>query len=150
MEGTARVAGPGDAARIRELEEAARVELGPMRGGHLFLLREARPDGDGTAWVGTIDDEVVGYSAAHVEAVGDGTCLAVIDAIFVEEGARGVGVGEAMMEQVLAWSTQQGCIGVDAAALPGHRSTKNFFEGSGFTARLLIMHRRLGGREGGG
>lgn len=149
MEGTARAAGPGDAVRIRELEEAARVELGPMRGGHLFLLREASTAGDGTAWVGTIDDQVVGYSGAHIEVVGDGTRLAVIDAIFVEEGARGVGVGEAMMEEVLAWSRQQGCVGVDAAALPGHRSTKNFFEGSGFTARLLIMHRALGdGAEG--
>jgi GNAT superfamily N-acetyltransferase len=156
VEGTARAAGPGDAARIRELEEAARVELGPMRGGHLFLLREgsllreAATAGDGTVWVGTIDDEVVGYSAAHVEVVGDGTRLAVVDAIFVEEGARGVGVGEAMMDEVLRWSGQQGCVGVDAAALPGHRSTKNFFEGSGFTARLLIMHRALREGEGGG
>lgn len=154
MEGTARRAGPGDAVRIRELEEAARVELGPMRGGRLFLLHEAAASGGvsaggGTAWVGTIDDQVVGYSTAHVEVVEDGTRLAVIDAIFVEEAGRGVGVGEAMMEEVLDWSRREGCAGVDAAALPGHRSTKNFFEGSGFTARLLVMHRPLGHGEGG-
>ena len=35
--------------------------------------------------------------------------------------------------------------GVDATALPGDRLTKNFFESNGFTARLLIMHRRLDG-----
>ena len=31
-----------------------------------------------------------------------------------------------------------------ALALPGHRATKNFFEGQHFTARALVMHRRLG------
>ena len=31
----------------------------------------------------------------------------------------------------------------DAMALPGHRATKNFFEAHGFTARALVMHRRL-------
>lgn len=147
----ARPARPGDAARLRELEEVARAELGPMRGGPLFLRREAGAPGaslDGTVWVGTIDDEVVGYSAAHIEVIGDGTRLGVVDAIFVEEGARGVGVGEAMMDQVLGWAQHQGCVGVDAAALPGHRSTKNFFEGSGFTARLLIMHRAIDGAGG--
>jgi hypothetical protein len=33
-------------------------------------------------------------------------------------------------------------VGIDAFALPGMRETKNFFEGSGFTARLLVMHRQ--------
>jgi hypothetical protein len=37
----------------------------------------------------------------------------------------------------------RGCSGVDATALPGNRATKNFFEESGFTARLLVMHHRL-------
>ena len=36
---------------------------------------------------------------------------------------------------------------MDAMALPGHRSAKNFFEESGFTARKLVMHHRLGERR---
>jgi GNAT superfamily N-acetyltransferase len=124
-----------------------------MRGGELFLRREGEtllPEGDAErpVWVGTIDGEVIGYAAAHTDDVGDGLRLGVIDAIFVEEGARGVGVGEALMGELLAWCRERGCFGVDAAALPGHRSTKNFFEGSGFTARLLLMHHRLAARDG--
>ena len=44
---------------------------------------------------------------------------------------------------MLAWFADAGCVGVDAVALPGHRVTKNFFEGSGFTARKLVMHHRI-------
>jgi GNAT superfamily N-acetyltransferase len=119
-----------------------------MRGGRVFLLREADAppwldvDGDHQAWVGTIDDQVIGYATVHVESLGEGW-LGVIDQLFVESGARSVGVGEALMATVLAWCRSRGCEGIDAAALPGHRATKNFFEESGFTARLLVMHHRL-------
>ncbi len=143
----------------------ASEELGPMRGGELLLLREVpRPGGASLTdadlddperglWVGTIDETIVGYSTGHLErleaTVGTEGArpvyLGVIDELFVEVEARAVGVGEAMMGEMLAWFTARGCIGVDALALPGHRSTKNFFEESGFTARLLVMHRRLDG-----
>jgi hypothetical protein len=36
-----------------------------------------------------------------------------------------------------------GCVGIDALALPGNRQTKNFFESFGFTARAIVVHRRL-------
>jgi GNAT superfamily N-acetyltransferase len=94
-------------------------------------------------WAGTIDDVVVGYAIVRREELRTGEVLAVVDGLYVEEEARQVGVGEALMEQVLAWATARGCTGVDAIALPGSRATKNFFEESGFTARLLVMHRRL-------
>jgi GNAT superfamily N-acetyltransferase len=144
-------------------------ELRPMRGGELLLTREV-PQGGGHApvaadlddpdkptWVGTIDGAIVGYSTGHVEPLdpGDGATsgpdaarsllLGVIDELFVEVDARAVGVGEAMMGVMLAWFAARGCTGVDALALPGHRATKNFFEESGFTARLLVMHRPLDG-----
>jgi GNAT superfamily N-acetyltransferase len=60
--------------------------------------------------------------------------------VFVEEGARGVGLGEAILEDLVAWFADRGCVGVDAPALPGHRQAKNFFEAHGFVARLLVMH----------
>jgi GNAT superfamily N-acetyltransferase len=148
-----------DLARLAELARAAIAELTPMKGGVVWAAREARPepveeslkvslaDDHTRVVVGTIDDVPIGYAAVHVEVLNDGSRLGVIDDIFVEDGAREVGVGEAMMDDLVTWCTAQGCSGMDALALPGHRSAKNFFEESGFTARKLVMHHRLGERR---
>jgi GNAT superfamily N-acetyltransferase len=68
----------------------------------------------------------------------------VVTDLFVDEGARSVGVGEAIVELLVAFCAEAGCIGLDALALPGARAAKNFFEESGFTARALVMHRPAG------
>ena len=126
-----------------------------MRGGAVWKAREARPepieegleslldDPDARVVVATIDDVVVGYAVARLEYLGDGTVLGVVDDIFVEEGAREIGLGELMINDLLAWCEEHKCVGVSATALPGHRATKNFFEESGFTARKLVMHHRF-------
>jgi GNAT superfamily N-acetyltransferase len=150
-----RPATENDLPRLGELARAAVAELTPMKGGVVWAAREARPepvekslmaslaDEHTRVVVGTIDDVPIGYAAVHVEILNDGSRLGVVDDIFVEEGAREVGVGEAMMGDLVAWCETQGCSGMDALALPGHRSAKNFFETSGFTARKLVMHHRL-------
>ena len=61
----------------------------------------------------------------------------------MDEGARSIGVGEAIVGALIEFCTDRRCLGIDARALPGHRATKNFFEEHGFTARALIMHRAL-------
>jgi GNAT superfamily N-acetyltransferase len=102
-------------------------------------------DPDRIVLAGVIDEAVIGFAAAALVDLRDGTRLAVIGDLFVEPGAREVGVGEALMDALVEWSRAMGCDGVDATALPGNRHTKNFFETNGFTARLLVMHRRLRG-----
>jgi GNAT superfamily N-acetyltransferase len=150
----ARPAQAGDIARLAELARTVRAEMEPLRGGSLFLRREARPEPvddsltaaleaeDHLVVAGTVNDFVVGYAVARLEHLGDGGRLGVVEDLFVEEGARGVGVGEAMMNQVMEWFSARDVVGVDAMALPGDRNTKNFFERSGFTARLLVMHHK--------
>ena len=54
-----------------------------------------------------------------------------------------VGVGESLLATVLEWASAKQAIGIDLKVLPGMRESKNFLEGSGFTARLLVMHKRL-------
>jgi GNAT superfamily N-acetyltransferase len=147
-----------DVDRIASLVGTAIDELSPMRGGGVWSAREARrppfaeqlraeiDDPTRRVVVGTIDGTIVGYGSARVEALPDGRRLGVIDDIFVEEGARAVGVGEAMLLDLIGWLERQGVIGIDAMALPGHRATKNFFEEAGFTARQLVMHRPAGGK----
>ena len=76
-----------------------------------------------------------------VEQLRSGARLGVVTDLFVEEpDAREVGVGEVLVDTLVEHCRAAGCIGVDAAALPGHRAAKNFFETHGFTARALTMH----------
>ena len=126
-----------------------------MRGGALWAEREAAPeplDGAFGAWLadpnvlvvaGCIDDVVIGIGVVEVEQLRDGSRHGVVRELYVEEGARSVGVGEAMTNRMLAFCAERACLGVDAVALPGHRATKNFFEEQGFTARALTMHTRI-------
>jgi len=88
--------------------------------------------------LGTVDDAVVGIATGRTDEAGE-TPLGVIDACYVETGARGVGVGGALLRGLVAWFETSGCTGVDINALPGDRATKNLLE-----ARLITMHRTLG------
>lgn len=158
MEGS-RPATVEDISRIAELAELARHELTPMKGGTLWATREAiaapfddaylalLARDDALVVVGTVDDTVVGFGVVTLEQLRTGDTLGIVTDLFVEPDARAVGVGEAMAEALVAFCTARGCVGIDALALPGHRAAKNFFEGSGFTARALLMHRPLTARE---
>lgn len=144
-----------DLAAIVGLVETLRAELTPMRGGRIWSVREARwgqPDevygalftDPATCVVaGTLDDVVVGFGVVTIEVLADGGKLGVVSELFVDPEGRAVGVGEAMLEAMVAFCTREGCVGVDALALPGHRAAKNFFEESGFTARAIVMHHAL-------
>ncbi len=155
MEEACRRAVAADVPRLAELNRAVVEELAPMRGGAVWKAREARQepveealaelleDPDARVVVATIDGVVVGYAVVRLEHLTDGSVLGVIDDIFVDEGARQVGLGELMIDDLMAWCEERKCIGMDAMALPGHRATKNFFEESGFTARQLVMHHRF-------
>jgi ribosomal protein S18 acetylase RimI-like enzyme len=148
-------------ARIVDLEDITALarqglgELTPMRGGELWALTLGRSepltstlqaeltDPNRLVVVGCIDDVVVGYGTVRLQGLADGRIIGVVDDIFTEEGARGVGVGEAMMDMLIAWCEEHRCTGIDAVALPGNRATKNFFERYGLTARAILVHRRL-------
>lgn len=154
MEG-ARPAAARDVARVAELARLMRAELLAMKGGAMWVEREARSEPYETAYaaliadddahvvVGTIDEAVVGYAVVVVERLRSGERLGRITDLFVEPGARAVGVGEGLKDALVAYCEDRRCIGIDALALPGHRAAKNFFEESGLTARALIMHRSL-------
>jgi ribosomal protein S18 acetylase RimI-like enzyme len=144
-----------DIPRIVELAELMRAELGGMRGGRLWVERDAWPEpledaydalvarADALVLLGTFDDVVVGFAAVVVEQLRSGAHLGVITDLFVEPEAREVSVGEVLVDALVAHCAARGCIGVDATALPGHRAAKNFYEAHGFTARALAMHRRI-------
>jgi len=137
---SARLVADADVADVTALRRAALDEIDGVRGGALYPARPLPAPGveDHPLWVGELAGTDVGYLAASASG-----SLGAVTAVYVDPGCRAVGVGTAMMTEALAWMVRRGCTGVDALALPGARATKNFFEESGFTARLLVVHRRL-------
>lgn len=155
MDVTARVAEPDDLEVVTALCLAGLAELRPNRGGEIWSQWEARPEPVGPALaalldtddalllVGAIDGAVVGYSAVVLHELHDTRIVGHLTDLYVMAEARGVGVGEAMMNAVDAWCRDKGCVGIDSVALPGDRATKNFFETFGLVARALRVHRSL-------
>ncbi len=149
---------PGDGRRCAELCAMAVDDLQGVRGGSLYLRREAvvtvkallRPGGIDRlladrrrqVLVGTLDDAVVGLAVGRIDQVGDAT-IGIVDACYVEPEARELGVGRALLDSSVEWLQRSGCRGVDASALPGDRLTKGFFEAAGFKARMITMHQGL-------
>ncbi|CAN5402551.1 hypothetical protein BH10ACT1_BH10ACT1_27200 [soil metagenome] len=156
MEG-ARAAVATDAGVVAALARQGIAELLPNRGGSLWSRREARAEPLDEAItaavsgleeavhavVGTIDEVVVGYGVMHIEALHDGRPLAVVTDLYVDPDGRGIGIGEAMMDLLIAEARTAGAVGIDAIALPGDRHTKNFFETFGLTARAILVHKSL-------
>lgn len=134
-------------------------ELLPMKGGAIWSAREAPEEPyeetyaraletpDVSLIVGCIDEVVVGFGYLRVETLRTGERLGVIRDLFVEPEARGVAVGETITNTLIEICRERECVGVDAAALPGHRAAKNFFEEQGLTARAIVMHQRLAPAE---
>ena len=157
MEGT-RPARREDGERCGELCREALGQLQRARGGPLFVRRESgliakallRPGGLDRlladprrhVLVGTVDGSVVGMAMGRIDEVGEAS-LGIVDALYVETQARGVGVGGALLQGLVSWFTTSGCGGVDVSALPGDRDMKNLLESSGFKARLITLHRTL-------
>ncbi len=155
MDVTARPAEPDDLDALVDLAGRA-VELQlDKRGGRLWARTSRRALDPGSSLaedlgrpdarlvVGTIDGVPLGYGAGHFVVLSDGGRLAVVTDLYVDPDARGVGIGEAMMNHLLDWATEAGCFGIDSEALPGDRHTKNFFESFGLVARSLTVHRTL-------
>jgi GNAT superfamily N-acetyltransferase len=154
----ARPAQPADAERCAQLCRDALESLQERRGGALFARRETgllakallRPGGLSRllsdprrrVLVSTVDDVIVSLAVGRVDPVGEAS-LGVVDGMYVDPAHRGLGAGHALLHALVEWFGESGCRSVDATALPGDRETKSFFEGAGFKARLLTMHRSL-------
>ncbi len=152
---SARLATVDDIGAMEAIADRQRAAIEGERGASLFLRREAGPWPDrqrleaaiageaSAAVVGCYDDIVFGYGLVEFEGLLDATRLASLTDFVVDAEIRGSGIGEAMMNLVVDLARAEDCVGVDAKALPGDRSHKNFFESFGLKARLLTVHRAL-------
>lgn len=159
MEG-ARPAGPADVAPCERLLAEGLRSLTDRRGGAALAADpdpESPPAGTERAaerlaeWMGvpghvllagTLDGGVAGVAAGHVREI-TGERVGVVDCLYVEPDARGVGIGTALTDALVQAFIDLACTAADAQALPGDRETKQRFEAAGFSARLLVLRRRL-------
>jgi GNAT superfamily N-acetyltransferase len=150
---------PADAGRLDELARDLIASVTGQRGGAELVgpgeptplgilgartFDELLTDPDRRILVGTLDGVATGVAACRLAVRADGSRTGVLDACYVEPGARGMGLGHLLAEEALRWFRDTGCVGVDGVALPGDRVAKQFFESVGFKARMLTMHRPLG------
>ncbi len=149
----ARRATPADSDTLAELLLAEHAEALTQRGGDMWIACASPPtaerlealfdDPAALVLAGCIDEVVLGIATARiVDADGVGR-VAFIDDLYVDRAAREVGIGDALIEQVMQWARRHACVGVDATALPGDRATKNFFEAHGLVARSITVHHRF-------
>lgn len=94
---------------------------------------------------GTLGDngEPLGYALVGFTA---GSSSAVLLELYVAPEYRTVGLGSALLEASVDEATARGCTGIESVALPGDRSTKNFFEDHSMVARAILVHRDIGPR----
>jgi GNAT superfamily N-acetyltransferase len=154
VEVTARHGSVADIGTVASLALGGRQSLASARGGEEWLHREALPEPldqsysalvtglDSTVIVGTIDHVEVGLLALR-ETSGAGGSVGDIVELYVIEGARGVGVGEAMMDLAIDWVRDRGMSGLGGRSLPGDRATKNLFETYGLVARSIEVYKAL-------
>ena len=160
---TARRAGPDDVGvlvglyRKLEAEMTALHPMWPRSDGLDEPVEQSFLDGIGNAdvrvFIGEVDGCPLGFIYGRSEPLlfhEEGVRVAAIRLVFVEEGARGVGVGEVMRDTLMEEFRNMDHHLFDAHVLPGHRLAKNFFEAGGFAARSIVMHhsdRPDGGRR---
>ncbi len=126
-----------DIVEVTALEAEARAALLEQRGG-VALLGELDP-ADWTmavdhAWVGTIDDVVVGYLELEVRGV-----VAAVRQVYVHPEARELGLGDELLATAMAAGRAAGCTVLEGTALPGDRNTKNLYERAGVVARKIVV-----------
>lgn len=152
MEVSARLAVAADAPEIARLLADAVIALDGQRGAAQWLATEApaAPDaaelaaGSPLVWLlGCIDDVPVGVAAAGEVRWRDGRVVVRAEVVYVDPGAREVGVGEALVDELLALAGRRGAVALESTALPGDRELKNLFERVGLVARAIVVSKAL-------
>jgi GNAT superfamily N-acetyltransferase len=153
---TARPAVERDLPALVELVRRAFDAAAAQRGGELWRLEQApgeplvdnlaaglAPGARAAVLAGCVDDVPVGVLLVDRRPLEDGREVARVSLVYVDDDARGIGVGESLLDAATAWAVAAGCVGLDGLALPGDRETKNLYERANMSARLITAYREL-------
>src|SRR5438045_8154376 len=124
----ARLAAVEDLALLCRLVEQSRADRLNERGGAVLERLDPRPtldrhrltDHDVLLALGLYADVAFGYAHAALQEINGVRIVRLYD-VFVEPDARGVGIGEALLEFVFDWARQHRARAVDSIVLPGNR-----------------------------
>ena len=122
MEEQARTASITELPIIAELADEAVREQMDGRGGYIWSRREtstvpyilsleaAMSSPDEEVWVGTLDSAILSYARAKVEVLRTGEYLGLVTDIYVTPEARSVGLGEALINVIIAGCSERKCV----------------------------------------
>lgn len=139
-----------DVAALVALEHEARESMAQQRGGVRRLAEVPSLGDDWAVWLqrdhsAVVLAEVDGVPLGWLWVTGpDDMGVAVVNSVYVTEGARELGLGDDMVDWAVRWARSHRAVSLDSWALPGDRDTKNLFERNGLTARLITVSRSLG------
>jgi GNAT superfamily N-acetyltransferase len=152
MEEFVRAARTDDVEALTSLDtEFREAMLSTPRGGPSWL--RDHPESGSAVWarrlvdlkwavyVAGIDGAVLGLATLRLP--NDRSEPAVVEQLFVTAEARGLGLGDGLLEALLERSEAAGVSAIEAEALPGDRETKNLYERAGLVARLITVSRPL-------
>ncbi len=154
-----RKATPRDIPAIRSLYAAAEAEQESFKSGWAFqagwgaytvgVISAAVKSGTlsglpALTLVSELEGHPVGYALATLERFPGSSDDAGPERLFVrhlvvEEGARGIGIGELLLVAAVQWGRKRGARYCEMEVLPGNRAAKNFCEAHGLKARSITM-----------
>jgi ribosomal protein S18 acetylase RimI-like enzyme len=131
------------AIRLRALQDA------PEAYGSTYEGTVARTDTDWRAWFGSVtpfiaeaaDGQAVGLAATYRDA--DESTVAHLISMWVAPEARGTGIGDALVQQVIIFALAQGAAVVRLDVVAGNRPAIKLYERNGFnlTGRQFTRER---------
>lgn len=130
------------------LEQA--FEPGMRYGGEAFRERDmaALSSPDTHYLIAEIEGRAVGYIAAMLGAMPEYLALpgreCVIEVVYVEEDARGRGVGTTLLDACLGWAEKQGAKRIRAGVYARNRASLKLFERVGLHAHHVTVLKTLG------
>lgn len=137
-----------DESAVSELDRHARSRLRAAKGGVAWLAEHPPIDelllrGGSQVLVALLCGDIIGYLVTSDAVVPGLGRICSIERVFVHEAARGIGGGDALLQEALTRARRRSCDVIEADALPGDRDTKNLFERAGITARRITVSKRL-------
>ncbi len=131
--------GETDREDVVRLIQGARANARGFRGGDVLWEHLDRIDlSTLPGRVAVANDQACGvvlWSRAHD--------VLTIEILFVEDSARGIGIGESLVNATVDEARAQGCRRVAGQALPGDRETKNVYERTGLVSQVITVGRNL-------